>query len=121
MSAAAPAAAAVTEATDQTLIYFEKQAAALCGRHALNNLLQGPYFDEFRLAEIARALDEREMSLLDDDAKAALMAQGASMNGALRCPLRRQVTSARILAGIASFAARACTCAPTRTCSRRLR
>jgi hypothetical protein len=28
--------------------------AALCGQHCLNNLLQGPYFSEVSLAEIAQ-------------------------------------------------------------------
>ena len=45
-------------------VYHEKQVAALCGRHALNNLLQGPYVDEFSLAEIARELDDRERALM---------------------------------------------------------
>lgn len=30
------------------------QVAALCGQHCLNNLLQGPYFSEVSLAEIAQ-------------------------------------------------------------------
>jgi len=30
------------------------QVAALCGQHCLNNLLQGPYFSEISLAEIAQ-------------------------------------------------------------------
>lgn len=42
----------------------ERQQAALCGRHCLNNLLQGPYFDDFDLAEIAHQLDARERELM---------------------------------------------------------
>jgi Ataxin-3 len=46
------------------LLYFEKQQAALCGVHALNTLLQGPYFNEIDLAEIAQHLDAMETALL---------------------------------------------------------
>ena len=45
-------------------VYHEVQVAALCGRHALNNLLQGPWVDEFALAEIARELDASERALM---------------------------------------------------------
>jgi len=41
-------------------IYHELQQAALCGQHALNNLLQGPYFSADDLATIAHQLDEME-------------------------------------------------------------
>ncbi len=42
----------------------ERQKAALCGQHCLNNLLQGPYFTEGELAEIAHELDSRERALM---------------------------------------------------------
>ena len=45
-------------------IYFEQQTAALCGRHAINNLLQGPYVTEVDLARIASELDEKERILM---------------------------------------------------------
>ena len=32
-------------ADDQVLVYHERQQAALCGQHALNNLLGGKYID----------------------------------------------------------------------------
>ena len=41
-------------------IYHELQQAALCGQHALNNLLQGPYFSPEDLAQIAMQLDDME-------------------------------------------------------------
>ncbi|KAL9641601.1 hypothetical protein ABK040_013520 [Willaertia magna] len=47
-------------------IYHEKQEASLCAMHALNNLLQGPYFTEIDLMEIARQLDQEEQNLLTD-------------------------------------------------------
>lgn len=52
---------------DSTLVYHEKQVAALCGVHAINNLLQGAYCNEIELAEIAAELDaaERELMLAD--------------------------------------------------------
>lgn len=37
----------------------------LCGVHCLNNLLQGPYFSEITLAEIAQELDDIECALLE--------------------------------------------------------
>jgi len=54
-------------ADDATLLYHEKQQASLCGRHALNNLVQGPVFDEFALAQIAQELDESETALMMAD------------------------------------------------------
>jgi ataxin-3 len=45
-------------------VYFEQQTAALCGRHAVNNLLQGPYVTEIDLARIASELDEKERALM---------------------------------------------------------
>ena len=49
-----------------TEIYFERQIedASLCGQHALNNLLQGPYFTAFDLAEIGNDLDKKEELLM---------------------------------------------------------
>lgn len=47
----------------QHLIYFEKQEAALCAVHALNNLLQGSFIGEADLASIASELDRQERSL----------------------------------------------------------
>ena len=46
------------------ILYHERQVAALCGQHCLNNLLQGPYYTEWDLAEIARALDRKEKALM---------------------------------------------------------
>ena len=45
-------------------IYHEKQAAALCGVHCLNNLLQGPYVNAGSLADIAHQLDQLERQLM---------------------------------------------------------
>ena len=36
----------------------------LCGLHCVNAMLQGPYFDEVTLAQIALQLDEEEAALL---------------------------------------------------------
>ena len=46
------------------VVYHERQVAALCGQHCLNNLLQGPYFTEIDLAEIAQELDRKELALM---------------------------------------------------------
>jgi len=45
-------------------LYHERQVAALCGQHCLNNLCQGPYFSEISLSEIAIELDRNEMNLM---------------------------------------------------------
>jgi len=45
-------------------IYHEKQSAALCGVHCLNNLLQGPYTTAGALAEVAHELDAQERALM---------------------------------------------------------
>ena len=50
-------------------IYFEQQTqdSALCGQHAINNLLQGSYFNEVDLGTIGTNLDKKEKLLLTDD------------------------------------------------------
>lgn len=40
-------------------IYHEPQAAALCGVHALNALVQAPTFTAGQLADLAAELDEQ--------------------------------------------------------------
>ncbi|KAK9842118.1 hypothetical protein WJX84_005359 [Apatococcus fuscideae] len=49
---------------EESLLYHEKQVAALCGVHCLNTLLQGPYFSEIDLAQIAQELDAAEQSFM---------------------------------------------------------
>jgi hypothetical protein len=41
-------------------LYHEKQVGSLCAVHAMNNLVQGPYFDEISLAEVAHGIDAQE-------------------------------------------------------------
>jgi hypothetical protein len=43
----------VDPATGERYLYFERQQDSLCGCHALNTLLGGPYFDEVELAEVS--------------------------------------------------------------------
>jgi len=45
-------------------IYHEHQESALCARHCLNNLLQGAYYTEIDLADIAHTFDELEKQLI---------------------------------------------------------
>lgn len=45
-------------------IYHEKQIGSLCAVHALNNLLQGPIFDELALGEVSQQLDREEARLM---------------------------------------------------------
>ncbi len=59
-------------------VYHERQAAALCGRHAVNNLLQGPHYDDISLANIALSLDQREAALLGGAAAHRLMGGGSN-------------------------------------------
>ena len=47
----------------ETFIYHEIQESALCGQHALNNLLQSKVFTEMDLAEVAQMLDAQEATL----------------------------------------------------------
>ena len=54
-------------------LYHEKQLSALCGVHAINNLLQGPLFGAGDLATIAHNLDERERALLEGAELAAAL------------------------------------------------
>jgi len=46
-------------------IYWELQGSDLmCGVHCLNSLLQGPFFTEVDLAEVAQRLDQKEKELM---------------------------------------------------------
>ena len=46
-------------------VYWESQGQdKLCGVHCINTLLQGPYFDEFKLAKIAQVLDAQEKEIM---------------------------------------------------------
>lgn len=45
-------------------IYHERQEAALCGQHALNNLVQTREFSPDSLAEIAYQLDQMELTFM---------------------------------------------------------
>lgn len=52
----------------RSLVYFEKQKNdRLCGLHALNALLQGPYFDVGQLTEIGLSLNEMERQLMGNN------------------------------------------------------
>jgi Ataxin-3 len=48
-------------------IYHERQQAALCGQHALNNLVQASVFTAGTLAEIAHELDEMELIFMSEN------------------------------------------------------
>ncbi len=52
--------------TNDPVVYWEKQEkdTMTCGLHCLNALLQGPYFDESELSQIALQIDDTEKSLL---------------------------------------------------------
>jgi len=49
----------------QRYVYWEKQEEnRLCGLYTVNALLQGPYYDEGSLSEIANRLDSEEKKLM---------------------------------------------------------
>jgi len=50
--------------SEEVKIYWEEQYAGLCGIHAINNLLQAPYFAEGDLAQIAKDLHDEERKLM---------------------------------------------------------
>ena len=52
----------------------------LCGLHCVNAMLQGPYFDEVSLAQIALQLDEEEAALLGKGQK-GFKAQNVALDG----------------------------------------
>jgi len=58
----------ILEKFKRKYIYFEKQTMSkLCGLHAVNSLLQGPFFNEVILSEIGNELDQLEKSLYSDE------------------------------------------------------
>lgn len=63
------------------VIFFEKQESRLCAQHALNMLLQGPYFSADVLAEIAQQLDEEEKRVLSPEAQAQFQSQNYDDSG----------------------------------------
>ena len=58
-------------------VYFERQDAALCGQHLLNNLLSGRYFAANDLAALAAELDAMETDVGVDVAAAGTTTGGA--------------------------------------------
>eukprot|EP00922_Rhytidocystis_sp_ex-Travisia-forbesii_P005643 GHVS01008197.1.p1 GENE.GHVS01008197.1~~GHVS01008197.1.p1 ORF type:complete len:381 (-),score=54.09 GHVS01008197.1:962-2104(-) len=47
------------------VVYWERQGAdRLCAMHCINSLLQGPYFSESSMVDVAQQLDNKEMQLL---------------------------------------------------------
>ncbi|KAJ3065116.1 Ataxin-3 [Podochytrium sp. JEL0797] len=50
------------------LVFHEKQEGQLCAQHALNAVLQGPYFSAVDLSQIARDLDSQELEAFADGA-----------------------------------------------------
>lgn len=55
----------------RAMLYFERQQDQLCGVHALNALLQGPFFTAVDLSGIACELDDLERSLIGSAPNAA--------------------------------------------------
>lgn len=46
-------------------IYWERQQGDLmCGLHAVNSMLQGPFYDEITLSQVALDLDKKEQAML---------------------------------------------------------
>merc|ERR1712166_454468 len=62
MSRAEKEGPAEQQATEQHHVYHERQEAALCAMHCINNLLQSPCCTVPQLAEIAEELDNLEKS-----------------------------------------------------------
>jgi ataxin-3 len=63
------------------VIFFEKQDGMLCAQHALNMLLQGPYFTAVDLADIANELDTREKQMLRESDRANFRSQNLDDTG----------------------------------------
>ncbi len=60
--------ASILEKFKRKFVYFEKQTnSKLCGLHAINSLLQGPFFNEIILSEIGNELDQLEKNLYSED------------------------------------------------------
>lgn len=56
-------------------IYHERQQAALCGQHALNNLVQASVFTAGTLAEIAHELDEMELIFMSENNEGGVLSK----------------------------------------------
>jgi ataxin-3 len=63
------------------VIFFEKQDGRLCAQHALNMLLQEPYFSAEALAEIAHELDDKEKQLLSSEDRERFRSQNFDDTG----------------------------------------
>lgn len=73
------------------------QSGSLCGRHAINSLLQGPFVTEVDLSEIARELDDAERALMLSEgagtADALRYMQEESFNVVSGCERRESLTN----------------------------
>ena len=47
-------------------VFFERQFGSLCAQHALNAVVQQPYYDAVTLAQIAHGLDDRERERMQE-------------------------------------------------------
>jgi Ataxin-3 len=63
---------ASSSSTDD-FIYHERQEAALCGQHALNNLVQASVFTAGYLSDIAQQLDQMELAYLSQNNEGGLL------------------------------------------------
>ena len=58
-------------------VYWERQQGDLmCGMHAINSLLQAPYFDEVSLSQVALQLEKKESSLMGKTVKGTHLNDG---------------------------------------------
>lgn len=62
-------------------IYFEKQTGLRCGLHTINNILQGEFYTEGDLDEIARELDGREREMLTDNTESSNYSENHDVYG----------------------------------------
>ncbi|OII74478.1 uncharacterized protein cubi_00031 [Cryptosporidium ubiquitum] len=69
-------------AKESFIVYWEKQGNdRMCALHCLNSLLQGPYFDEALLSNIAYEIDDMERRLLEkSNPKVKTMSDNLSNN-----------------------------------------
>eukprot|EP00922_Rhytidocystis_sp_ex-Travisia-forbesii_P042350 GHVS01063264.1.p1 GENE.GHVS01063264.1~~GHVS01063264.1.p1 ORF type:complete len:405 (-),score=55.03 GHVS01063264.1:921-2135(-) len=73
----------MAETSSSFAVYWEKQGAdKLCAMHCINSLLQGPYFTESSMVDVAQQLDTKERQLLGTAADYANYVSEAAGNAA---------------------------------------
>ena len=78
-------------------VFHEKQYGSLCAQHAINALLQGPYFTAVELSQLAGQLDEEELQRMSEGGLSSELMQFMNVSAShhMRCILHNPIPPLR--------------------------